>query len=665
MFLNYYGLREEPFGVTPDPRFLYLTPSHREAQATLDYGIKSGRGFAALVARPGMGKTTLLFHLLQRYAETAKTAFLFQTQCDSREFMRYLLVELGFDLQLTDVVQLHDEFNRMLVRESRAGRRIIIVVDEAQNLSPTVLETVRLLSDFETPRSKLLHIILAGQPELADKLATPALAQLRQRITHLVRLDGFSRQQTDEYIEHRLRTAGYAEERPLFSNEARAIIHERGEGVPRIINNLCFNALSLGFVAEKKTIDAAIAQEASVDLDIDTFNWQVRGMRPARAVGAPLYESTRYLQNSVSTQRPATPAMKPLKVMPVRAAVTAMPPAAAEPVPAVTAAPAPAQNPALAVEAAASSPQPVAETVSSSAPVIEAPADAMPTMEASVVDAEAAPQLAAAAAAAGATSVPFEIDLHALAQDYALLEMEALRRMPAVPVPVRVEREPAVAPEPAAPVAQLPETPEIPVTALPSQPERSRFRAGWRKYFIGGALVIGLGAGWQFTRQLSRGTAAEGIEAGNLPSAGVASASVEAPVVIDDGSSSSPAGVVSVINVVGEVPNLGHPHVKARIATEKTDDLVRRVDPIYPEAAKDARLQGRVVIDGAVVPDGSIHHLRVISGDPLLAQSAIDAIKGWRYRTTPGRGKKASDTRITVNFVLAENPRVASAGGGE
>jgi general secretion pathway protein A len=206
MFLNYYGLREEPFGVTPDPRFLYLTPSHREAQATLDYGIQSGRGFAALVARPGMGKTTLLFHLLQRYSESAKTAFLFQTQCDSREFMRYLLVELGLDMQVTDFVQLHDEFNRMMVRESRAGRRIIIVVDEAQNLSPTVLETVRLLSDFETPRTKLLHIILAGQPELADKLASPSLAQLRQRITHLVRLDAFSRQQTDEYIEHRLRT---------------------------------------------------------------------------------------------------------------------------------------------------------------------------------------------------------------------------------------------------------------------------------------------------------------------------------------------------------------------------------------------------------------------------------------------------------------------------
>lgn len=177
--------------------------------------------------------------------------------------------------------------------------------------------------------------------------------------------------------------------------------------------------------------------------------------------------------------------------------------------------------------------------------------------------------------------------------------------------------------------------------------------------------MIALGVGWQLTRWLQRGTHADGTDAISVTTgAGIATASIDSPVV-DDGGAAIQADLVSVINVVGEVPNLGNPHVKAKIAAEKTEDLMRRVDPIYPEAAKDARLQGRVVIDGAVVPDGTLRHLRVVSGDPLLAQAAIDAIKGWRYRTASGHSKKQSDTRITVNFVLAENPRVASAGGSQ
>src|SRR6266478_5579064 len=166
MFLDYYRLREQPFGVTPDPRFLYLSPAHREALASLYYGIEAGRGFLALIAKPGMGKTTLLFQLLEKFQGNARTAFLFQTQCSSREFMRFLLAELGFESQEQDFVRMHEEFNKLLLQEARAGKRFIIVVDEAQNLDPSVLETVRLLSDFETPQAKLLQIILSGQPEL-------------------------------------------------------------------------------------------------------------------------------------------------------------------------------------------------------------------------------------------------------------------------------------------------------------------------------------------------------------------------------------------------------------------------------------------------------------------------------------------------------------------
>src|ERR1700677_8139 len=205
MFLNYYGLREQPFGVTPDPRFLYLSPAHREALASLVYGIESGLGFLALIASPGMGKTTLLFHLLEKFRTSARTAFLFQTQCNSREFMRFLLAELGYECDDGDFVHMHEQFNNRLLQEARAGNRFIVVLDEAQNLEPSVLETVRLLSDFETPRAKLMQIILAGQPELADKLARPGMIQLRQRVSLMTGLKPLSFDEIDKYIQHRLR----------------------------------------------------------------------------------------------------------------------------------------------------------------------------------------------------------------------------------------------------------------------------------------------------------------------------------------------------------------------------------------------------------------------------------------------------------------------------
>src|SRR5579872_4504245 len=216
MYEKYFGLREQPFGVTPDPRFLYLSAAHREALASLYYGIEANRGFLGLIAKPGMGKTTILFHLLEKFRSSARTAFLFQTQCTSREFLRFLLSELGYESDGNDFVRMHEEFNRRLLQEARAGNRFIVVIDEAQNLEPSVLETVRLLSDFETPRAKLMHIILAGQPELADKLASPGLSQLRQRVSIVHGLEPLSAGEIKNYIEHRLRIAGYAGE-PLFA----------------------------------------------------------------------------------------------------------------------------------------------------------------------------------------------------------------------------------------------------------------------------------------------------------------------------------------------------------------------------------------------------------------------------------------------------------------
>jgi type II secretory pathway predicted ATPase ExeA len=267
MVNQFFGFREQPFGVTPDPRYLYLGPGHREALASLVYGIEANRGFLALIAHPGMGKTTLLVHLLEKFRSSARTAFLFQTQCNSRELLRFLLAEFGIESKEDDLVRMHDQFNRFLTEQSFANKRVIVVIDEAQNLEPSVLETIRLLSNFETPRAKLLQIILAGQPELATKLASPSLSQFRQRIASFNGLDPLAPQEVSRFIDHRLQVARY-QGPPLFSDEAKAMIAELSEGIPRNINSLCFGALSLACGLQRKTIDTELVHEVFGDHDL-------------------------------------------------------------------------------------------------------------------------------------------------------------------------------------------------------------------------------------------------------------------------------------------------------------------------------------------------------------------------------------------------------------
>jgi type II secretory pathway predicted ATPase ExeA/HSP20 family molecular chaperone IbpA len=262
MFLDFYGLCEQPFGVTPDPAYLYPTRTHGQALTALMYGIKTGRGFMALIADPGMGKTTLLYRLMDELRESARTVFLFQTQCDTREFFSYVLSELGIETAGMDLASMHKKLNEILFGEMLAGRRFVLIVDEAQNLEAPVLETIRLLSNFETTHSKLLEIVLAGQPLLAEKLARPDLSQLRQRIVILGNLQPLSAAEIASYIEHRLKVAGYSGG-PLFAPDALALIAKRSHGIPREINTLCFNALLLGKARRSRTITGEIAREAA------------------------------------------------------------------------------------------------------------------------------------------------------------------------------------------------------------------------------------------------------------------------------------------------------------------------------------------------------------------------------------------------------------------
>jgi general secretion pathway protein A len=280
MVLEFYRLKREPFGVTPDTRFLFPTATHREALASLRYGIETGRGFLTLIARPGMGKTTLPFALLEQLRETARTVFLFQTVCGPIDLIRYLLQDLGVDVPGQDMVSMHSQLNQILFQEMSAGKRFVLVIDEAQNLSEPVLETARLLSNFETPSSKLMQIVLAGQPELAGKLDRKSLSQLRQRISIFSRLEPFTPAETFAYIDYRLGVAGH-EGRPLFTRPALDLIAEYSEGIPRNINNLCFNALSLGCALEQPKISPEIVQEVLTDLGLNSPKASTQPIEPA------------------------------------------------------------------------------------------------------------------------------------------------------------------------------------------------------------------------------------------------------------------------------------------------------------------------------------------------------------------------------------------------
>jgi len=270
MVLRHFNLREQPFGVTPDPRYLYASGTHREALASLLYGVESGLGFVVLTANPGMGKTTILFEALRRFQETAKTVFLFQTITTPLDLVRALLIDLGAKDTQGTLVELQTQLNEILVSESATGKRLIVVIDEAQNLDETVLEAVRMLSNFETARKKLMQIILAGQLQLAEKLAQPRLLQLRQRISIFAHLKPLTVMETAAYIQHRLRVAGYSSDVALFTPPALTLIARESQGIPRNINNICFNSLTLGCALQRKSIDVEVVREVLADLDIDS-----------------------------------------------------------------------------------------------------------------------------------------------------------------------------------------------------------------------------------------------------------------------------------------------------------------------------------------------------------------------------------------------------------
>ena len=268
MLLEYFGFQREPFRATPDPRCLYPSHTHREALASLEYGFHSNRGFTAMIASPGLGKTTLLLRFLEEIRESARSVFLFDidTDCEPKDFIAYILRDIGITPGLSSS-EMHEQLSTALAKENRAGRKFVVVIDEAQNLSDAVLERVRLLTNFETSSGKLLQIVLSGQPQLSDKLMQASLVQLRQRVSTVCHISPLTSEETTAYIDFRLKQAGY-DGNPLFTDDALKQIWEASQGTPRIINNLSYNSLALCRALNKKKVDGSMLSEVVADLQL-------------------------------------------------------------------------------------------------------------------------------------------------------------------------------------------------------------------------------------------------------------------------------------------------------------------------------------------------------------------------------------------------------------
>src|SRR5690606_33174105 len=265
VYTEFFGLNEKPFSITPDPRYLYLSRRHADALAHLIYGISESGGFIQLTGEVGTGKTTLIRCLLEQLPEKAEIALILNPQLSSRDFLENICEELRVPYPSeASARELIAALNGYLLEAHAEGRRIVLIVDEAQTLGPELLEQVRLLTNLETPTQKLLQIILIGQPELRDLLKRPEMRQIAQRVTGRYHLEPLSRAETAQYVQHRLRVAGC--QTAIFSEGAIRELYRRSKGIPRLINVVADRALLAGYTRDRTRIDAGLVRSAAAEV---------------------------------------------------------------------------------------------------------------------------------------------------------------------------------------------------------------------------------------------------------------------------------------------------------------------------------------------------------------------------------------------------------------
>jgi len=293
MYQRFFGLRENPFNVNPDPRYLFLTDQIQEALAGLTYGIQNRKGFILLSGEVGTGKTTLLNRLLDwLHGQRVATAFIFNSKLDTNQLFDYVLADFGIPCQTREKSQVLLRLNQWLLERYRSGEAAVLIIDEAQNLSQEVLEEIRLLTNLETSTEKLLQIVLSGQPELEEKLRLPQLRQLRQRITLRCRTSPLTLGEAFGYVAERMRIAG-ANGEPIFSRESIETIHQYSHGIPRIVNLLCEHSLLNAYVDHLRPVPAHIVEEVAREFQLD----EIAPIVPKHVVTQERVDTQLLLQN--------------------------------------------------------------------------------------------------------------------------------------------------------------------------------------------------------------------------------------------------------------------------------------------------------------------------------------------------------------------------------
>jgi general secretion pathway protein A len=267
MYLQHFGLLRAPFEMTPDPAFLFLGESHQEGLATLVYGVRARKGFVMLSGEVGTGKTTLLHALLSQLDPKTAAAFIFNPRLGPLDFFRVLFDELGIDTPCATKAEYLIALNKFLIDRLERDLPTLLIVDEAQNLSTEMLEEIRLLSNLETPTSKLIQIMLVGQPELEEMLERTELRQLRQRIVLRFELRPFDADETEHYVQERLRLAGYTG-KGIFKRSSLRRLHQLTGGIPRLINVACDGVLLLCYSRGRDVVDASEIDEVARDMGL-------------------------------------------------------------------------------------------------------------------------------------------------------------------------------------------------------------------------------------------------------------------------------------------------------------------------------------------------------------------------------------------------------------
>lgn len=295
MYKSFFGLADHPFNSNPDPRFLYVTKGVEEALSGLMYGIQHRKGFITLTGEVGTGKTTLVNRLLNwLHQQRARTAFLFNSRMNSNQLFDFVLAEFGISCDVRSKSQQLMKLNQWLLERYRAGETVVLIIDEAQNLTFPVLEEIRLLTNLETSTEKLLQIVLSGQPELEQRLRLPELRQLRQRIMLRCKTSPLTLEQTHSYILERLRIAGASGE-PIFDPKAVETIHMYSVGIPRVVNLICEHALINAYAEQQRPILPKLVEDVAHEFELGQVEQTVPSSRAP--MNADVYTSEAFIQN--------------------------------------------------------------------------------------------------------------------------------------------------------------------------------------------------------------------------------------------------------------------------------------------------------------------------------------------------------------------------------